>query len=72
MCMGSKAPKAKEPAPPPPPPPVLEQNAPDTAAATVTTTQRRKAAGSKPYRTSLGITAPNNDASVRSNNLNVG
>jgi hypothetical protein len=72
MCMGSSAPKPKAPAPPPPPPPVLEQNAPDTAAATATDTVRKKASGSKPYRTSLGITAPNNDAAVRSNNLNVG
>lgn len=73
MCMGAKPPKATEPAPPPPPPPVLEQNAPDTAEATATETVKKRSSGSKPYRTSLGITAPNNSAvNTRSNTLNIG
>jgi hypothetical protein len=72
MCFGSKTPRAKEPAPPPPPPPVLEQTAPETAATTPSEAARRSSSGTKKYRTSLGITAPNNSAVNTSRDTGLG
>lgn len=74
MCFGGSQPKPKSPAPPPPPPPVLEQTAPDSAAATPSDRVAKNSSGSKKYRTSLGITAPNNSAvnTSRDSGLGIG
>ncbi|CAB4124692.1 hypothetical protein UFOVP63_22 [uncultured Caudovirales phage] len=56
MCFGSSPAAPAPPAPPPPPPPTLDQTAPMKAAAPSTSDNLNgQAAGTKQYRTSLGI-----------------